>query len=679
MKKIKYIKGIILISLLTFTFSCSEDFLNEVPMSTLSPESTFIDAAGLQTALDAANKGVYNQWNTDVGDLMFNHNMSEATVVSCTDKPNSPGVDMRTYATPTNTRNNDAGRMRNFYIENYKQIKNANTVIDNIDIPEWAEGENDADRNHLLGSAYFLRAFFYMQLTMDFGNVGFLLNVVAEARQDFKAFYTQGIWDQMISDLEYSVKWMKPRSEIPVGQPSVDAARILLAKYYMLNQKFSEAEALMTTVINDPESRLFTQADVDASGITIVRVGNNYNTSTGEKLDGYDCDQPADPVNLLFKDEGSQRVQNPEGIWMLVNEPFIDGSMGRSQRVRAWGANFVSTNKGVKAPPTGTVTGMNTAQNTVSKQMMKFGRGQGFARPTNYAEYEIWNFKGTVDRQDYRHKRGNWMDMDMLIYDNPGLLDNEATTPYFGQWARLYHTDGTLLCEDSIRCWYGYPFYKFYAENLEDQVVRQDGGKSNIYLMREAEAYLVRAEARFWQSKYQECAEDLNVIRARANTIGMYTAADIQTEGIGAVLDERCRELWGEEYRHDELVRISAIFAKTGKQCYNGKTYSWDGVDMEKSLSASSFYYDRQIEKNNFFRDNVPWSTYPDTRYTMDPKHIYWPVYEDYLIGNVGAILNQTTGYDGSEKNITPLTHVVQPAGVPNTDPMEAIGEVGGE
>jgi hypothetical protein len=195
--------------------------------------------------------------------------------------------------------------------------------------------------------------------------------------------------------------------------------------------------------------------------------------------------------------------------------------------------------------------------------------------------------------------------------------------------------------------------------------------------MREAEAYLVRAEARVWQDKWQLAADDINTIRQRANAKFMYTAADVQAEGIGAVLDERNRELYGEEYRHDELVRMSVIFAKSGK-AYKGKTYSLSGNDIEKSLSAGSFYYDRVMEKSNFFRDNVPWSTYPTCKYTMDPKHIFWPVYEPYLIGNVGAKLNQTTGYDGSEDNIEPLVHVVQPAGKPNVDPMEAIGEVGG-
>jgi hypothetical protein len=192
--------------------------------------------------------------------------------------------------------------------------------------------------------------------------------------------------------------------------------------------------------------------------------------------------------------------------------------------------------------------------------------------------------------------------------------------------------------------------------------------------MRVAEAYLVRAEARYFQDNFGGAADDINTIRQRANAQTMYTATDVQTDGIGSVLDERNRELLGEEYRHDELVRVSVILAKTGKTD-NGKSYSIAGGDIEKSLSANSFYYDRVMEKNTFFRDEVAWATYSTTKYTMDPKHIFWPVYQDYIVGNVQNTLNQTTGYDGSENNVEPLVHVVQAAGVPNIDPMIAIGE----
>lgn len=358
-----------------------------------------------------------------------------------------------------------------------------------------------------------------------------------------------------------------------------------------------------------------------------------------------------------------------------MNEPFVLGTQGRSARIRAWGPNFVSTNLGVWEPGTtriGTDVQQSTSDNR-GRMMKKWGRGQGFARPTNYSQYEIWNFKGTIDEQDYRHKDLNWFEMEDVLYDNPSLQDDGS--PYYMEPLRLYDENGNLTCQDTIRCWFGYPRYKFYSVNQESRPDRQDGGKMDMYIMRIAEAYLVRAEARFWQDNLAGAAEDINTIRQRANAIHMYTVADMQTEGIGAVLDERNRELFGEEYRHDELVRISVILAKTGKMAYNGKTYSISGDDIEESLSANSFYYDRMMEKNNFFREEVPWATYNTTRYTMDPKHIFWPVYQPYIVGNVEATLNQTTGYNGAEGNIEPLNHVVQPAGAPNEDPMRAIGE----
>jgi hypothetical protein len=667
MKNILKIKGIIMVIFLSLVMSCNDDFLKEEPKSFLSPENTFVDATGLQTVLDAALRGVYNQFNGDNEEHMFNHNMSDATVVSATDKQDA-FVDLVRYATPQNSRDNDAGRTRSFYKENYIMIKNCNTVIDYIDIPEWTDGENDSERNHLLGTAYMLRAFYYMQLTMQFGNVALPLNVITKARQDFKAFHMQGIWDQMIADLEYAVNNVKGINELPKGQAPKAVARVLLAKYYMLNEKFAQAEEQMDIVIEQSGARLWTDADVD---VATVRVGNNINPypDNNDVIPGRDCNIPADAINHLHTNFGQQKLNNPEGLWLFPNVPFVDGNISRSARIRAWGPNFVSTNMGVKSPSGANAADIRQGQDT--KQMHKWGRGQGFARPTNYSQYEVWRYNGVLDVTDYRHKDGNWFDMDHVIYDNPEDKDADFFhTPY-----KLWD-NGTLLCEDTVRCWYGYPLYKFYAPNDEDAVKRQDGGKQDIYIMRLAEAYLIRAEARFWQNDNQGAADDINIIRERANATYMFTAADIQTGGIGVILDERVRELFGEEFRHDEMVRMSVIFAKTGKSCYNGKTYTLSGNDIETSLSAGSFYYDRMMEKNNFFRENVHWANYPDVSYTINTMHIFWPVYENYLIGNVGNVLNQTTGYDGAQNNVEPLTHVVQSAGLPNIDPMVAIGEI---
>ena len=110
MKNIKTLRGIIVAVFLLFSASCGDDFLDEAPKSFLSPENTFGDAAGLQTALEAAMKGVFNQWNGDNEELLFNHNMSDASVVSATDKPDAY-VDLRTYATPNPSAPRTATRM----------------------------------------------------------------------------------------------------------------------------------------------------------------------------------------------------------------------------------------------------------------------------------------------------------------------------------------------------------------------------------------------------------------------------------------------------------------------------------------------------------------------------------------------------------------------------------------
>ena len=75
--------------------------------------------------MDTAIKGVFNQCNGDNEELLFNHNLSDASMVSCTDKQDA-FVDLRRYATPLNSRDNDAARSRSFYQENNNQLKSCN-------------------------------------------------------------------------------------------------------------------------------------------------------------------------------------------------------------------------------------------------------------------------------------------------------------------------------------------------------------------------------------------------------------------------------------------------------------------------------------------------------------------------------------------------------------------------
>ena len=75
--------------------------------------------------------------------------------------------------------------------------------------------------------------------------------------------------------------------------------------------------------------------------------------------------------------------------------------------------------------------------------------------------------------------------------------------------------DGTLLCADTIRCWFDFPYYKLWIKDTDREVANgynggdYIGGAGDWYLYRLAEAYLLRAEAYYWLNEPNKAAEDI--------------------------------------------------------------------------------------------------------------------------------------------------------------------------
>jgi hypothetical protein len=171
------------------------------------------------------------------------------------------------------------------------------------------------------------------------------------------------------------------------------------------------------------------------------------------------------------------------------------------------------------------------------------------------------------------------------------------------------------------------------------------GGHSDWYVFRLAETYLLRAEAYLWKGDAASATADINTIRTRAKC-APYTSAQVN---LGTVLDERARELYWEEPRKTELTRMAYIFAKTGTP-YNGKTYT------SANFSTANFFYDRVLEKNDFYRKNI--MTVHSDMYKMSPYHILWPVPQDAINANTNGRINQNQGYTGFELNVPPLDKI---------------------
>jgi hypothetical protein len=232
------------------------------------------------------------------------------------------------------------------------------------------------------------------------------------------------------------------------------------------------------------------------------------------------------------------------------------------------------------------------------------------------------------------------MTMEDMVYNNPEL--KKVDDPYYGKHLQLYDDQGNILCSDTIRDWFDWPYYKLYVP--DDNRTQPAGGNGDWYVYRLAETYLLRAEAYFWKGDLVNAAKDINAVRERAHA----RPIDPSKVNIGTILDERARELYYEELRKVVLTRIAYLFAMTGKTAYNGKTYSMN------NFSKDNFWYDRVMEKNNFYNKGV--TTIHGDTYTMSPYHVLWPIPQSAIDGNTQGHINQNQGYNGATGNVPPLT-----------------------
>src|SRR5690606_23397795 len=174
---------------------------------------------------------------------------------------------------------------------------------------------------------------------------------------------------------------------------------------------------------------------------------------------------------------------------------------------------------------------------------------------------------------DLRREDSNWIEMGDSIAE---IITLREGSPNFGE-ALSKRYFGSLA--DTMDTWYSFPIYKTYTPTPNFNLPR--GGQGDRYIFRLAETYLLRAEAYYWLGQMASAAEDINQVRARAQA-PLIDASDVT---IDYIFDERARELYTEEPRHTEMVRVSFIFAKL----------AINGYSLER-ISESNWFYDRVMQ-----------------------------------------------------------------------------------
>ncbi|WP_367330488.1 RagB/SusD family nutrient uptake outer membrane protein [Sphingobacterium multivorum] len=608
-----------IVSMAVFTFSCSKDWLKPKPLSFYEPDVALADAQGMYSALTACERNMRHEFFGDAAPILTEIIQSEVAVEGTTDKA-GPQMDMDIALLPdADLNHNDRTKVGWYWYEGFKGIKYANLIISRIDAGTF---KDENEKNAILGAAYFQRAYRYFKLVHQFGDVPFIDKEINEPKYDFYSYDRWSILEKLRKDLEFAYQWVPER--VDRGRTSKSACGVLLMKVCMALADFDRAIAIGKEIV--------AIHPLMKSRFTVNKSRPNTNLmfdlhSVEAKLDG----------------------ANTEGLMYVVSYPGVDGS----DRIRTMrnGVPFWN-NGGIKTPDGKTGAGLSLAadETDLSLDLNKnYGRGIGRLRPTWYFTNQIWR-PGKEDN-DLRgiFNRDSWRKMEDLKYNEPNL--KKTGNPWYGK--NLVKPVG-MSVEDSIRLWFSWPHYKlFVPDPLQTQ---WEGGETPWYIYRSAEVYLLLAESYYWKNDLGQAAMAINEVRQRAGA-SQLTADEIN---IGELLDERARELYYEENRHIELVRIAYTYAKTRKPCeiFGGRVYDLKQISGPGGTNANikqtgvNFWYDRVVAKSNFYNKGVKhkWA-----EYKISVHHILWPVPANAINTNIKGVINQNIGYPGAEKNKTPL------------------------
>ena len=597
---------------------CKKDWLTPKPLSIYSPENTFVDITGFNAALAGCSQNLRTEFFGDGAPMISELIFSEVSAEGTDDKA-GPAQNMDLQIRPDAQLNNvDFNRIGWFWNQGYVGIRMANTIISRL--PN-ATKIADADKNIILGKAYFYRAYDYYRLTNQFGDVPCPVSEVTSAKVDYVSVKREVILTRMKSDLETAVKYVPWVTD--KGDVNRAACYHLLTKINLALGLFDDAIASATAVISQGTYKLMTSRfGVDAS-----------NAVKNVIWDLHRPDNKSSGVNT----EGLFLVTDRLGAANAFISSHLDGGTGGTSGSRLMRQTAPGVSIGTTIFTPAGAAGMTASSGVEIDIMNIYGRGIGRCRNTSYHYLEIWD-----DPNDLRHDStsGNWLYPENLRYNNPALKGKDTA---YGLRLRLRGPTGTLLCDDTLRRWFPWPHYKVYLPDTENSPMQ--GGHSDWYVFRLAETFLLRAEAYMWKGDAANAAADVNAVRTRAKC-APYTAAQMS---IGRILDERARELYWEEPRKTELTRIAFIFAKTG-QPYNGKTYTL------ANFGTSNFIVDRVLEKNVFYKTNFV--TVHGDQFRMSQYHSLWPVPQAAILANTDGHINQNFGYTGYATNVPALDKI---------------------
>jgi len=430
--------------------------------------------------------------------------------------------------------NSFIGDVDNFWKQLYYSIGTTNTTL------FWAtkaQGMDATTLNVRIGESKALRAYYYYLLVETFGDVPLVLARSTTANVSFTRMPEKDVYAQVISDLMEAIATL-PTATTDFGRVTKGFAQHLLAKIYLTrgykayasSTDFAQAAALAEDLIN---SRIYTLKS---------------------------------PYLTLFDPTATNFQVNSEVIF----------SVQYSTNIATNHVYFLGK------PMSNPVVGNNLQQNFLwdFTILTPIGRSPLYGKPLNVVPTPY--FFSLFDKtRDSRYSATVW---NTLMAQVPGTVSGRNFS--VGDTV-VYYPDATFTQAEKDKKKYfvfnaneyrsspfsnsnrTFPLCKKFREvNLP---FVDNGGARDTYVFRLGETYLMAAEANLKAGNTDKALKLYNVIRSRAAKpganpkTGKSYATEMQASNLSIddILDERARELAGEEFRWFELKRTGKLIIRT--------------------------------------------------------------------------------------------------------------------
>ena len=511
-------KTIIVLVIISFFWSCTEDFLEEKPEDFLSSSNAFITYSDFTASVNnmyyLVRRQFYDRDENRPFDFLY-------------------GTDLVFDGEPGGTQRH--GRMVQAYDPAgdiatvhwnllYKTISEANTVIERAPLSEM----NEEEIKDIVSQARFFRGFAYRVLVTLYGGVPIVTQEVTEPKIDFVRATKEEVLNQVVEDLSFAVQNLPNIAEAIPGRVNNLVANHYLAEAYLALGNNTAAIAATTTIIDDSNTDLMKS-----------RFGSRS------------TEQPGDVYWDLFRRGNQNRSSgNREALWVIQFELDVQGGglqSGNRAGSYAFERHFAPLLRfePFNSWPVGDYTG---------------GRGIGWGIITEFYANTVWgDDQSNPDFvNDIRNANHNFV----RVYNRDNSSALAILADEIGR-----DTVWSTESQPRIREFYAYPSKITTPYNHPEGLLRPSevpfaltsaagGTYTDQYMLRLAETYLLRAEAYLANNQPQLSADDINEVRNRANASDV-SAGEVD---IDYILDERVRELGLEEKRRLTLMRTGRLY-----------------------------------------------------------------------------------------------------------------------